>query len=251
MVDNSHLDAQYFIDSHVYNCPFCNRRNVAYHVMSKRWFDWSEKKTCWAYVVRCTSCTKRSLHLSFQHIELERVGIVDNEAVHRFNLPAESPAIDELMFYSVPTSFFVLDDRIPKILRELMTEAEASLKSNLLTGASACARKMIYELAALHGATGEDYEARIKALKVLRPEVDPSYFDTLVTIQEVTSTKVHEQGYDGWESKHLRIILAATSEILREIYVVPEERIRKRKAILELKDAVIGKKREESESAGK
>ena len=30
--DHSHLDTQYFIDRYVFNCPFCNRRNVSYWV---------------------------------------------------------------------------------------------------------------------------------------------------------------------------------------------------------------------------
>jgi hypothetical protein len=32
MEDYSYLDKQYFIDSTVYNCPFCNRKNVVYKV---------------------------------------------------------------------------------------------------------------------------------------------------------------------------------------------------------------------------
>lgn len=75
------------------------------------------------------------------------------------------------------------------------------------------------------GSTWRDnYEERIKALKDIHPEVEPAFFDTLLTIQQVTSTKVHENSYDGWEAKHLRIILASLSEVLHEIYVVPASR---------------------------
>lgn len=135
------------------------------------------------------------------------------------------------------------------MLRELITEAEGCLKSNFLTGASACARKVIYELASLQKASGDTYDERIKSLKALNPSVDPAFFDTLVTIQQVTSTKVHEQSYDGWESKHLRLILATLAEILREVYVVPALRADRRKSILELKSEVLGEKKAGSPSS--
>ena len=150
-----------------------------------------------------------------------------------------SESLDEQFFYSVPTSFFVLDKRIPKILRDLLTEAEGSLKSNFLTGASACARKIIYELGSLQEVDGDNYEDRIKSLKKAHPEVEPTYFDTLLTIQQVTSSKVHENSYDGWQSQHLKIILATLREILHELYVVPALRYDRRKSILDLKKALL------------
>ena len=54
--------------------------------------------------------------------------------------------IDSKIFYSVPSSFHVVDvvdERIPRNIRELITEAEGCLKSNFLTGASACTRKVV------------------------------------------------------------------------------------------------------------
>ena len=115
------------------------------------------------------------------------------------------------------------------------------MKSNFLTGASACIRKAVYELAVLQGATGDSYDGRIKSLKDKLPDVDSTYFDTLLTIQQVTSTKVHEESYDGWENKHLRVILSALSEALNEIYVVPALRDEKRKAIIALRDELTPK----------
>jgi len=167
---------------------------------------------------------------SFQEVSLNS----DLEEVHVERL-------DEQFFYSVPTSFFVLDSRIPRILRDLISEAEGSMKSNFLTGASACIRKAVYELAVLQGATGDSYDGRIKSLKDKLPDVDSTYFDTLLTIQQVTSTKVHEESYDGWENKHLRVILSALSEALNEIYVVPALRDEKRKAIIALRDELTPK----------
>jgi hypothetical protein len=147
--------------------------------------------------------------------------------------------LDDLFFFSVPTSFFVLDDRIPRVLRDLLIEAQGCQKSNFLTGASACARKLVYELGVLSGATGENYEDRIKSLKDIHSFVDPTFFDTILTIQQVTSTKVHENSYDGWEAKHLRVILAALSEVLHEIYVVPALRADRRKSVLALKSELL------------
>jgi hypothetical protein len=149
--------------------------------------------------------------------------------------------LDAAFFYSVPTSFFILDERIPRVLRELISEAQGCMKSNYLTGASACARKMVYELGVLKNAAGDNYEDRIKSLKELLPEVDPAFFDTLLTVQQLTSTKVHEGSYDGWESKHLRVILSALSEVLHEIYVVPALREERRRKIVNLKQELTPK----------
>lgn len=238
MVDQSYLDDKYFIDTSIYNCPFCNRRHVSYRVTSKRTFDWTTKKNCYVYFVKCHSCKYVSMHLSFQDLEIEQFDMRYSDTFRFILEPNEAKKLDDKFFYSVPTSFFVLDNRIPRILRELMTEAEGCLKSNYLTGGSACARKLIYELGVLQKAIGDTYEDRIKSLKNINKDVDSAYFDTLLTIQQVTSKKVHEKAYDGWESKHLRLILSSLLEILNEIYVVPAVRDDKRKAILKLKNEI-------------
>ena len=244
MADKSFLDKLYFIDQHIYNCPFCNRRHVAYSVMVKSSFDWSEDKKCYIYFVRCHSCENTSMHLTYDNIPLEQWKRTGDVYHYRFRDDFEKiDELDNVFFYSVPTSFYVLDNRIPKILRELMTEAEGCQKSNFLTGASACARKLVYELGVLQKAKGANYEDRIKSLKELNPVLDPTLFDTLLTIQQITSEKVHEESYDGWQSKHLRLILSILSEIFREIYVVPAVREEKRNEILKLKETVLGSKK--------
>ncbi len=247
MADQSHLDQKYFIDTTIYNCPFCNRRHVSYSIYGHTAFDWTDSKRCYVYFVRCHSCKNDSMHLSFSKIDTVHIGQIDGGARWRFYLeegidPAEF--LNSIFFYSVPTSFFVLDARVPNILRELLTEAEGCLKSNFLTGASACARKLVYELAVLHQSAGNSYEDRIKNLKAKHPSVEPTFFDTLLTIQQITSTKVHEQSYDGWNAKHLRIILAALAEVLHEMYVVPALREDRRKSILGLKGELVGAKDE-------
>lgn len=44
MKDKSYLDQKYFIDKHIYNCPYCNRNNVAYTLENPYEFDWSNEK---------------------------------------------------------------------------------------------------------------------------------------------------------------------------------------------------------------
>ncbi len=243
MADQSHLDQRYFVDQTIYNCPFCNRRHVSYSLYASVEFDWTDKKRCYAYFVRCHSCNDDSMHLAFDKIPIEHIGTIRNSNRWRFSIADDIDAgefLDNAFFYSVPTSFFVLDERVPKVLRELLTEAEGCLKSNYLTGASACARKIVYELAILEKAHGENYDDRIKSLKSKHPEIEAEFFDTLLTIQQVTSSKIHENSYDGWNAKHLRIILAALSEVLHELYVVPALRDDRRKAIINLKTELVG-----------
>jgi hypothetical protein len=182
------------------------------------------------------------MHLSYQEVEVQHVGYYGDRAnEYRFSID-QGTVLDDFFFYSVPTSFFVLDERVPKVLRELLVEAEGCLKSNFLTGGSACARKIVYELAVHENAEGGNYDERIRSLKKIHPEVQGEFFDTLLTIQEVTSTKVHENSYDKWQAKHLRIVLASLSEVLHELYVLPAIREDKRKAILLLKDELVPKR---------
>jgi len=213
MSDHSHLDTKYFIDDKVYNCPFCNRRNVVYRLAFHNGFDWSKERACYVYLVQCTSCWKTSLHLSDRKL-------VENDGSRVFN----TSNLDDFIFYSVPTSFFVIDERIPRIIRELITEAEGCLKMNFLTGASACTRKAIYELTIREKAEGDNYEERIKSLKTKFPQIEPELFDVLAHIKDMTSDKVHEQSWDKWDNKHLKLFLETLKVILHEIYVIPDER---------------------------
>lgn len=233
MTDMSHLDSQYFVDGKTYNCPFCKRNHVPFEVLAWHDFNWTKERACRAVFIKCLSCAKRSMHLSHKE-----VGITTHNSTR---VLSQDDGVDDLFFYSVPTSFFALDNRIPRTLRDLLTEADGCAKSNHLTGASACARKIVYELAKLSKAVGDSYEERIKSLKGIYPNVDGGFFDTLLAIQDVTSTKVHENALDGWDAKHLRVILAAIREVLHEIYVVPAQREDRRKAVLALKDELTAK----------
>jgi len=215
MDDMSHLDRKYFIDRSIYNCPFCNRRHVSYSNLGFSTFDWSNNKNCAIWRIKCDSCKKISMHLTFQDVK------DDTYAGTRFRSNID---LDSAFFYSVPTSFFVIDRRIPRVLRELITEAEGCAKMNYLTGASACTRKAIYELLVIEKIEGGDYDSRIKGLAEKFPVVDKELFEIIGHIKDMTSEKVHEQSWDAWDSKHLQLFLEALKTALHEMYVVPDEK---------------------------
>jgi hypothetical protein len=154
-----------------------------------------------------------------------------------------SEDLDEVFFHSIPSSFFIQDERIHKILRELVTEAEGCLKMNFLTGASACVRKAIYEFTLLEQAKGRDYTRRIKFLKRKFHWVDGTHFDVLCHIKDMTSDKVHEQSWDKWDSKHIRLFLEVLRAIFHEIYVAPKEKEQRSKAVSTLIEEVKKDKR--------
>jgi len=229
-MDLSRLDKKYFIDPYKYNCPFCKRNHVTYEIVDTFAFHWGENKICHGYLVRCESegCEKISMHLSFK--EIREAYAEYNQTKHR-NRFSKNLDIDSELFFSQPTSYFVLDNRIPEKVRELVYEAENSRKSNYLVGASACLRKAIYELLEHEKAivknpkTGyADYQESMRALKSKFSSVAPELFDGLGHVQEMTSDNVHEGSWEAWDSPKLRFIIELTKATLHEIYVVPEER---------------------------
>lgn len=244
MSDMSYLDKKYFIDPEVYNCPFCNRNNVVYNIQGyPNTFDWTNDKKCNIYLIRCSSCGKESMHLSYENL-------IDSESSsrsfhHKFK---KSIDIDSKIFYSVPTSFFVLDEKIPKILRELISESEGCLKMNYLTGASACMRKAIYELLIIEKISAENYDEKIKLLKKKYNNSDPSLFDILGHVQQMTSDKVHEQSWDKWEPKYLRLIIETLKTVFYDIYVIPMNKKERANIIQQLREKVLSPKVEGTES---
>jgi hypothetical protein len=242
--DQSHLDSKYFIDESIYNCPFCNRRHVTYENLGYRSFGWSKEKACYAWLVECNSCANKSLHLTFT--APATMSHQDRNGNVSFRPGVE---LDRQFFYSVPTSFFAIDRRIPRVIRELVTEAEGCAKMNYLTGASACTRKAIYEFLALNSAEGDNYDDKIKWMKARFPAVDAELFDVLGMIKDMTSDKVHEQSWASWDSKHLYLFLGALKAGLHEIYVVPDEKKARADEVRKLR-AAFGKKGESAAEPG-
>lgn len=180
------------------------------------------------------------------HLSYYDIAEYESHRHYEFN---DNIEIDDLIFYSQPTSFFVLDERIPAVIRELVAEAESCLKMNLLTGASACTRKAIYELIKKENAEGTDYESRIKSLKEKYPDCEPDYFDILSAIQDMTSEKVHEQSWPKWDSKHLKLIINTVKTILHEIYVEPELKAERSTRIKKLREQVKKEKKAGSDGS--
>lgn len=245
MPDMLDLDKKYFIDNTVFNCPFCHRGNVSYVITAKIPFDWNNKKICWVYIAKCLSCGKRSMHLSYDDFDIFEITI-EYKSYYRFY--SELKSLDTKIFYSVPTSYFTIDNRIHEEIRELITEAEGCLKSNFLTGASACARKAIYEVTVKEGVEGKDYEEKIKALKPKYPQIDTELFDTLAHIQGMTSDKLHEESWGKWDSKTLRFLLEVLKAVLHEMYVLPKEKKERSVKVLKLKEELEKNKEKKGKS---
>jgi hypothetical protein len=137
--------------------------------------------------------------------------------------------LDAYFFFHQPTSFFTIDSRIDRGLRELISESENCLKMNFLVGASACLRKAIYVLLEMEQAQKQqpngriDYRESIIALKGKFPRVPSEYFDALSGIQQMASDQVHEGSWKAWDSARLRVLLELAKNVLHEMYVVPRE----------------------------
>lgn len=216
MADQSHLDSKYFLGVDIFNCPFCNRRHVNYKNLGRSQFNWSNQKNCDIWRVKCASCEKVSMHLTFQ--------VLQDQGYSNTSRFRDDVDLDQAFFYSVPTSFFVVDSRIPGVIRELIAEAEGCAKMNYLTGASACTRKAIYELLSLQKAEGQNYDDKIKDVASMHPAVDAELFEILGHIKDMTSDHVHEQSWISWDTKHLQLFLETFKAVLHEIYVIPDEK---------------------------
>lgn len=194
-------------------------------------FDWNNEKKCAVHLVKCNSCQKTSLHFSFNEMRANgQYGLINDFK--------ENMDIDKGLFFSQPSSFFTLDNRIDSRIRDLIWEAEQSRRANLLVGASACLRKAVYELIRYEKTTvinkrngHTDYEASIKKLKEKFLSVSPELFDALSSIQEMTSDPLHEESWEAWDSPKLRFLIELVKSILDEIYVLPDEK-KKRLGIL-------------------
>lgn len=60
----------HFINQINHNCAFCNERSVGYEVLTETRYDWSKEKKAYIYTVRCKSCGKISLHLSYFQMDI-------------------------------------------------------------------------------------------------------------------------------------------------------------------------------------
>lgn len=237
--DESYKDQKYFVSDDIYNCPFCNRRHVSYTVVDKLKFNWSRENIVFGYIVQCGSCTKKSLHLSYFDFS-------PNYSSPYFRHPPENlkeelkksfdvEQLDAYFFYNKPTSFFVIDNRIPKVARELISESEGCRDMGYMTGASGALRRAIYKFLKHEKLSGASYEDKIKNLKQKYPMVPEEYVDALSNVQGMTSTNLHEDyDFEPWTPEQFTFLIKAYSELMVEIYVKPSERSESLKKIIEL-----------------
>lgn len=131
---------------------------------------------------------------------------------------------DNTIILNIPSSFFTIDERISRKLRDLIEEAEKCIKNNCLTGASACIRKAIYEFLIKEEAIGESYEDKMKSLKGKYKLLDDDYIDMLVGIQGIMCDQVHEQSiHEKFSSQEAKAYIEVLKEIFNQVYVVPEK----------------------------
>lgn len=257
-MDDSNLDKKYFINPYKYNCPYCKRNHVSYELSWMFSFNWTNDKTCYAYIVKCHSCQNISLHFSFEDCrqddpdEIRKIAIIGSSLkgpIKKINVFKDDIDIDSKIFFSQPSSSFTIDSRINKKIRELLSESEQCRQSNFLTGSSACLRKAIYEILLLENVIIKNkqgktnYQESIKNLKEKFPKVNPELFNFLGEIQELTCDLVHEESWESWDSKHLKFLLELSKTVLYEMYVLPEEEKKKMKEIVELKKGILSKKK--------
>lgn len=251
-MDLSHLDKKYFIDAHVYNCTFCKRNNVPYTILEHFEFDWTENKKCYGYLVKCESagCGKVSLHWSWKELIAFIITDKINNRGYYSNSFSESFLLDKEFFFSRPSSFFTLDNRVPVEIRQLIFEAEESRQANFLVGASACLRRAIYELLEheksiiLNSKTNRpNYQSSIKELKKkFTSTVAPELFDGLANIQEMSSDPLHEGSWREWDSPKIRFLIELLKTIFDEMYIIPDERKKRLSILDQLKNTFEGDK---------
>ena len=232
MSDLSEFENKYFIDGTRYNCPFCNVRAAKYSVIDRTEYNKDEENIVFCYIVQCDLCNNKSIHLSEWEFRVN--GYLDKWIDNPFTsrpvgldegkFPEWSkivPKLDMFFFYHFPTSFFTIDERIPKEIRELVSEAEGCKEMNFMVGASGALRKAIYKFLRREKAEGDKYEDKIKWLKTKYPGVDSDYFDVLAQVSDMNSQDLHEDDWEPFKSAEFNELIGATKAILHEIYVEP------------------------------
>ncbi len=255
------VENKYFIDQDKYNCPFCQNRGMKYVVTGVVEFNEAKDKKMHAVFVECSNCHNVSMHLiknpnlrksknylilsphSNEYVAYSKKGKYDiNDNLSEFTSWTEKGGTehhvlcqDETIIMSIPTSFFTIDKRIPKKLRDLVNEAEKCIQNNCLTGASACVRKAIYEFLIAENAAGGSYEEKMKSLKGKYKTVDDDHIDILVSMQGIMCDQVHESSiHESYKSMEAKAYIELLKEIFNQVYVVPDELKAKKSQINDL-----------------
>lgn len=261
MVDNAALNNKYFIDDKAFNCPFCGLRNTTYTVLAIMQYNLSKTKEGRVAFVRCNKCKKVSIHflsedISYPTYNSQYSGVVLLNAYAwsgDISFSSTECDIDSKIFHNIPSSYFTMDERIPKEMRKLFDEAQECKKANLKIGASACLRKLIYTLLfeqlnkkngtikqSLKDLGYEHYSDCIKALKEYHPTLE-IFIEPLEDITGITSDQVHEASWSEISSDDITICLASIKDLLNEIYVHPAILKERRDNIIKMKEKALHK----------
>ena len=273
MINNSDLNNKYFIDDKAFNCPFCGLRNTTYTILAIMQYNISITKVGKIIFVRCNRCGKISVHFAPYDINTTQwahnnvgvqqfiagSGVMGNSAHISFRNSQSNNDdpfdidLDSKIYHSIPSSFFTMDERIPKEMRKLFDEAQECKKANLKVGASACLRKLIYTLLfdQLNKKAGENnktlkelgyehYSDCIAAMKKYYPSLDV-FIEPLSDITGITSDQVHENSWSEISSKDFNVCLEAIKDLLNEIYVQPAILQERRDKISQMKQDALKK----------
>lgn len=273
-MNNSDLNNKYFIDDKAFNCPFCGLRNATYTILAILEHDISTTKKGKIIFVKCNRCGKISVHFAPYDVltsewKTGKIGIYMTELGWgvldiSYNISFRNSKndaslfdvdLDSKIYHSIPSSFFTMDERIPKKMRQLVDEAQECKKANLKTGASACLRKLIYTLLSdqLNKKAGkenvslkdlgyEHYSDCIKAFKEYCPDLTV-FIEPLEDITGITSDQVHENSWDEISSKDIEICLVSIKDLLDELYVQPALLKERREAIFKMKEEALHKQK--------
>jgi hypothetical protein len=263
----------YFISETQYNCPFCSTAAVRYKVVGGINFDWSKTEQRLCLFIKCQepSCLKVSFHLTKYNIQYDGRGemilpyLTKKEEImgKEITVPWEYE-IDDLFFYHHPNSDFVIDDRIPKKIREAFDEAASSHKMGHKIGSSAALRKTIFEILAKFEIpkfqTNPDdpinpkkisYISRLDLLKEKIskeiPSVEIDLIDEIKSVYALVSKPLHEQLPDEeeWEDftpDQFLFLMTLTQDLLIELFVEIDEREKRRKKLGELNKKIPSQK---------
>jgi hypothetical protein len=179
--------------------------------------------------------------------ERESVSLVDEKK--------KAVDIDDAFFFHQPSSAFSVDPRIPTDIRDPLSEADTCHRSNSLTGASGALRKVIFKLLKIEGVPDKDqdgadldYSQRIDLLKAKTEWVSPEDIDSLKMIKGISSQELHENDWEDLDGSSTYFLLETLREILYQIYILPDERVKKRSELSRLHSLALSTKKKESPS---
>ncbi|WP_152687510.1 hypothetical protein [Legionella pneumophila] len=156
---------------------------------------------------------------------------------------------DDLFYHNEPSSLFTIDERVPTSIRKPLSESHNSLKNNLITGSSAGLRKAIYKLLQHEqipdthpNGKFHSHDERIELLKQKHTRIEPELLDELKAIHVLTSQELHENDWKDFDGPTIRFLIEVIKEVLTHLYILPDEKQKRRLELESLKTKAKSKK---------